>query len=424
MKFNENERMVSDNGIYSFYLQSSGNLVVKEYERTMWSSNTAILEPFKGPFTLSFSPIGELILRDKYKYIMWQSINPYIVTNADKLNITSTDINTPIDKPNEPNNPINEPNNPNNPSNGNNNSSNPINETNEPNDPNTDLDEEEETIEVGDLFNDTSNDNDDDDNMKKRSDDNNIISYYYKLKLTDDGELKIIDNYGDTIWSNWFVRKNNNYILYTEPLVYAISSCNEEMRLPYVYNLHSYEQPNHDNIIVDPYFNNLLPGEKLAYPYDDSVYLLLNETQLVWKVGYNEYTIESCEKTKELKLLDNGLKLICEDRSKEIAAIPKNRNYTLTIKENLRNEDFRIIIMDMKSHTIEWAYEPIKRLTSLENKETIYMDKIIVANNFTTYDRLYSKTEKDKFVYISNDFGLQLIDKGYLASQGLIYHLS
>ncbi|ORX43101.1 hypothetical protein BCR32DRAFT_308795 [Anaeromyces robustus] len=294
MKFNENERMISDNGKYSFYLQSSGNLVVKEYERTMWSSNTALLEPFKGPFTLSFSPI-------------------------------------------------------------------------------------------------------------------------------DDGELKIIDNYGDTIWSNWFIRKNNYHTLYTEPLVYAISSCNEELRLPYVYNLHNYIQPEHDNIIVDPYYDNLLPGEKLVYQYDDTVYLTLNKTHVIWKLGDYEYTIETCEEINELKLLNSGLKLICKDISKDIATLPKNKDYTLTIKENLRNEDFRIIIIDMETHTIEWAYEPVKRLTSLENKELIYMDKIIVSNTFTTYDKLYSKTEKDKFVYLSNDYGLQLIDKGYLSN---VYQMS
>jgi len=32
----------------------------------MWFSNTAILEPFNSPFTLSFTPIAELVLRDKY----------------------------------------------------------------------------------------------------------------------------------------------------------------------------------------------------------------------------------------------------------------------------------------------------------------------------------------------------------------------
>ena len=64
------------------------------------------------------------------------------------------------------------------------------------------------------------------------------------------------------------------------------------------------------------------PGEKLVYQYDDTVYLLFNETQLVWKLGYNKYTIESCEKTKKLKLLVNGLKLICEDKSKNIAVLP------------------------------------------------------------------------------------------------------
>jgi len=46
------------------------------------------------------------------------------------------------------------------------------------------------------------------------------------------------------------------------------------------------------------------------------------------------------KRKKELKLLDNGLKLICKDRSKDIAVLPSNKNYTLTNKENLRNEDF------------------------------------------------------------------------------------
>jgi len=43
----------------------------------------------------------------------------------------------------------------------------------------------------------------------------------------------------------------------------------------------------------------------------------------------------------------------------------------------------------METHTIEWAFEPIRRLISLKNKESIYMNKIIIANNFTTYDGLY-----------------------------------
>jgi hypothetical protein len=81
--FNENEKMVSKNGKYSFYLQPSGNLVVKENDRTMWSSDTAFVEPFESPFTLSLSPIGELILRDKHNYIVWQTINPFIITKYD-----------------------------------------------------------------------------------------------------------------------------------------------------------------------------------------------------------------------------------------------------------------------------------------------------------------------------------------------------
>ncbi|ORX42952.1 hypothetical protein BCR36DRAFT_415805 [Piromyces finnis] len=77
--------------------------------------------------------------------------------------------------------------------------------------------------------------------------------------------------------------------------------------------------------------------------------------------------------------------------------------------------------MDMKTHTVEWSYEPVKRLTLLRNKESTYMDKIIVSNTFSTYDRLYSITEKDKFAYLSNDFGLQLIDKGFFYN---VYEMS
>jgi len=49
---NENKSTVFHNGNYRFYLQSTGNLVVKEDERTLWSSNTAIDEPFEGPLSV------------------------------------------------------------------------------------------------------------------------------------------------------------------------------------------------------------------------------------------------------------------------------------------------------------------------------------------------------------------------------------
>jgi len=56
----------------------------------------------------------------------------------------------------------------------------------------------------------------------------------------------------------------------------------KNLKLLYVFNLHSYEQPNHDDIQVDPYFNNLLPGEMLIFELNNESYLLLTKTELIW----------------------------------------------------------------------------------------------------------------------------------------------
>jgi hypothetical protein len=39
-------------------------MVIKEDNRTMWSSMTANINLFKGPYHIDFSPLGEFILRD------------------------------------------------------------------------------------------------------------------------------------------------------------------------------------------------------------------------------------------------------------------------------------------------------------------------------------------------------------------------
>jgi len=365
VKINENESMVSDNGIYRFYLQSTGNLVVKEYNRTMWSSNTAIVDPFESPFTVSLSLLGELILRDRHNYIIWQSINPYAISNKTYRS------NSPLQK----------------------------------NDTNIIKSKRDEEFGFGDFGNDYNYDEDDDVEPYDFNNENNDINNAktsttttattatttittittstnnsktstfksnntstsrpevttttttvsktftsesnsvpvptntetsYRLKLTDNGELKIVDNNNRIIWSNWFVRKNNFHRRYVEPLVYAISSCNEEIRLPYVYNLHSYEQPNHDDIQVDPYFNNLLPGEMLRFEHNNEAYLLLTKTELIWNNFIKNETIATCSNAKELKILDDGLFLYCDnDDIKPIASLKHNNKYTLTIKKNL-----------------------------------------------------------------------------------------
>ncbi|KAG4108358.1 hypothetical protein H8356DRAFT_918592 [Neocallimastix lanati (nom. inval.)] len=364
-KINEEEAIVSDNGVYKAYLQPSGNLVIKEYERTLWSTNTANVGPFSSPYTLSFSPIGEMIIRDK----QITTTSKYITTSTKSTTSISSTTTTLI-------------------------KTNTITKTTE-----TNLSKPTSNIE---------------NLVIPKTDDHQ----YYKLKLTDNGELKIIDNNNNIIWSSLFVRQNNFHMRYVEPLVYSISSCNEKLRLPYIYNIHSYEQPNHENIKVDPYFNNLIPGERLVYEYDANVFLALNDTHLTWNTYGDESVVAECSKTKELKLLSSGLYLYCENNKITLTSLDdvgdnnEENIYTITIKKNVRNFDFKLIIMDMKTHDVIRGYNPVKFLNSLEEREHKYMGKIDISNTLTMYDKLYSKEGDGKYVYLSNDFGLRLFGKG------------
>ena len=64
VSLDQNRALSSKNGKYKFYIQKSGNMVIKEDNRTMWSSMTANINLFKGPYHIDFSPLGEFILRD------------------------------------------------------------------------------------------------------------------------------------------------------------------------------------------------------------------------------------------------------------------------------------------------------------------------------------------------------------------------
>jgi len=141
--------------------------------------------------------------------------------------------------------------------------------------------------------------------------------------------------------------------------------------------------------------------------------------ELLWYRYGEEDVLGKCSKIKELKLLSNGLHLYYNSEPKTLISLPSidNKNnenrYTLTIKKNVRNFDFKLITMDMKNHEIVWGYSPVKFLNSLENREHIYKDgSIDVANNFTVYDKLMARdTTNNKFAYLSNNFGLQLEGK-------------
>ena len=87
---NQNMTLKSKNGKYKLYVQKSSNMVIKEDSRTMWSSMTANIELFEGPYHLAFSPIGEFILRDKNNYSIWQSLNALAFANNDKIDKSMT----------------------------------------------------------------------------------------------------------------------------------------------------------------------------------------------------------------------------------------------------------------------------------------------------------------------------------------------
>ncbi|KAG4086870.1 hypothetical protein H8356DRAFT_1372074 [Neocallimastix lanati (nom. inval.)] len=97
-----------------------------------------------------------------------------------------------------------------------------------------------------------------------------------------------------------------------------------------------------------------------------------------------------------------------------IESLPNNKRYSLTIKTNLRNNDYRLVIMDMNTKTSEWDYEPTKFLNYLENREHNYYGKIDISNYFTIYDRLLSLRGDGRFAYLSNNYDFQLISKDFL----------
>ncbi|ORY04040.1 hypothetical protein LY90DRAFT_519469 [Neocallimastix californiae] len=82
---NENEALISENKQYRFFIQETGNIVIKDNYRTTWSSNTANINIFEGSFKDVFSPLGEFILRDKYDYTLWKSINPILLFNNNDI---------------------------------------------------------------------------------------------------------------------------------------------------------------------------------------------------------------------------------------------------------------------------------------------------------------------------------------------------
>ncbi|KAG4093689.1 hypothetical protein H8356DRAFT_1402663 [Neocallimastix lanati (nom. inval.)] len=241
-RLNQNEALISENKKYRFYVQKTGNMVIKDNSRTTWSSNTANIDLFDGPYKIVFSPLGEIILRDKSNYSIWNSINPLALVDSENL----------------------------------------------------------------------------------------LNSYKFYLTLTNEGELIVEDQYHNVYWSNWNKRLYDGHIRFVNPVLYEITSCSEHVRNKYIYEIFSetdiynynyFENSDEDPIFIKKYyFNNLLPGESLLSDYN--MYLNVTDTEVKLINGnLNETTIiQSCPKdegVKELQLNNQGLFLICNNKTKK-----------------------------------------------------------------------------------------------------------
>ncbi|KAJ3148317.1 hypothetical protein HDU86_007499 [Geranomyces michiganensis] len=80
----QNQGFRSKNKRFSIYLTSQGNLVLKDWTRTMWESKTANMwftEP-SSKYNMILSDLGQLVIRDHKKRAVWQTYNNIDIFSA------------------------------------------------------------------------------------------------------------------------------------------------------------------------------------------------------------------------------------------------------------------------------------------------------------------------------------------------------
>ncbi|KAJ3191577.1 hypothetical protein HK101_007591 [Irineochytrium annulatum] len=81
----QNQAILSPNGRFSLILRETGNLVLKDWERTMWESKTADMWYAQAPYTASFSLRGAFQIKDVMARLLWEAGNA-----GDSLGVTSS----------------------------------------------------------------------------------------------------------------------------------------------------------------------------------------------------------------------------------------------------------------------------------------------------------------------------------------------
>ncbi|KAL6628889.1 hypothetical protein LY90DRAFT_641706 [Neocallimastix californiae] len=305
-KLNQNEALISENKKYRFYVQKTGNMVIKDNSRTTWSSNTANIDLFDSPYKIVFSPLGEIILRDKSNYSIWHSINPLALVDSENI----------------------------------------------------------------------------------------LNSYKFYLTLTNEGELIVEDQYNNVYWSNWDKRLYDGHIRFVNPVLYEITSCSEHVRNKYIYEIFSetdiynynyFENSDEDPIFIKKYyFNNLLPGESLLSDYN---------------------ICPKDEGVKELQLNNQGLFLICNNKTKKsiVSIDPKfdekgnnlNKYNRLSIEYRPNMKKPELMIFNVKNLESIWKYSGIRYLSSIRQ-----VNRPFYENNWSRYKE---KSDTKEYSYLSKE---------------------
>ncbi|ORX98451.1 hypothetical protein LY90DRAFT_519983 [Neocallimastix californiae] len=353
--------LVSNNKQYRFFVQDTGNMIIKDKSRTTWSSMTANIEIFKGPYHLAFSPIGEFMLRDNNELSIWHSINPIVYNNKYeilhkyKFNLTLSD---------------------------------------------------EGELFVEDQYH----------NVYWSNWDERLFSNHMRFVNPVKYEINTCDEYVRNEYIDNLFTKPEYYEYYLVPndpstLIKKYyynnllpgeslqSDYNAELRITNNEAIFYYDKNNLNNSITLASCSN-----------NDSVkQLRLDITGLFL----------DCNKGKSVSIASIELENISKYEKKINQALTYNHNSyyndynRLSIEYRINMDYPTLMINNVLTWETIWSLNPaVRYLSKVENTNTpiIYRNKIISDNTFSVYDKLYSSDKIDENVYISNRFGLEFVN--------------
>ncbi|KAJ3035676.1 hypothetical protein HDV00_003563 [Rhizophlyctis rosea] len=90
-KIAQNTGIVSPNGRFKVILDGTGNMLVKDGTRTMWSPRTANMWYATPPYTMQLSSVGELFISDSKGWNTFRTANIFVNTTSGPYTLNMTD---------------------------------------------------------------------------------------------------------------------------------------------------------------------------------------------------------------------------------------------------------------------------------------------------------------------------------------------